>query len=174
MNKELLMKVAKHVLAEPNRLDMNHLLIKDLIPGGHYMYADDDDSDHDVPPCGIVGCIAGWSVVISSGDDVIKRSIEYWGAGTKALELTPVQADRLFREPKRAGRAYWFGPADEEGSHGSDDPDDYDEDGNVRPWKSTGWPTQFSTRYTAAKSARERAIATAERIIHFIKTDGEE
>lgn len=36
------------------------------------------------------------------------------------------------------------------------------------------WPDPFYTRYSEAGSARERALAAADRITHFIKTKGAE
>lgn len=87
MNTKLLRKVQKHILAEPRRLNMDCILIRDL-----------DTEDTDNPLCGTVGCIAGWAWVISGkkGDD-----FNLADAG-KELALRPIEQDRLFTEPKYA------------------------------------------------------------------------
>ena len=57
MNTRLLRKVQKHILEEPRRLNMDIIL-------------DDRVSARDPknPPCGTVGCIAGWAIVLAHGD----------------------------------------------------------------------------------------------------------
>jgi hypothetical protein len=55
MNVKLLRKIQKHILEEPRRLDMDVVLVKDIDPA----------SWRDAPPCGTVGCIAGWACALS-------------------------------------------------------------------------------------------------------------
>jgi hypothetical protein len=52
MNVELLEKVKKHILAEPKRINMNNWCYKKPKSRGG-------------PACGTVGCIAGWTVLLS-------------------------------------------------------------------------------------------------------------
>jgi hypothetical protein len=107
----------------------------------------------DAPKCGTVGCIAGWSSLLANR--VIPPSIEGnlclmdWGTGQKALQLTDRQSRILFNEP-------WlvYGPRMRTGE--------------------MGWPIAFAKRYLEAKTARQRAKVTAERIEHFIRTRGKE
>jgi hypothetical protein len=144
MNVKLLRKVAKHILEEPKRLDMNTLGERKEGPGA--------------PPCGTATCISGWSCVLgqpkakvgfnSSGDLTINGLDNLWGMGRRLLRLTDTEAVTLFREPCLAITQY---------------------DGT-----RTGWPEKFSKGYTSARSAKQRARITVARIEHFIKTKGRE
>src|SRR5882672_4453118 len=71
MNIKLLEKVKAAILAEPRRINMDHWLTKKI----------DTDQDvwldakpkHSEPPCGTVGCIAGWTVVLAKRQREVKR-----------------------------------------------------------------------------------------------------
>lgn len=78
MNVRLLRKVKDHILAEPRRLDMSVLM---SFPSGE-----------SAPPCGTVGCIAGWANYLEGGS---RGGIL---TATKLLELGRGYArrDRLF------------------------------------------------------------------------------
>ena len=82
MNVRLLRKVAKHILAEPKRLDME--TIADKVEGGR-----------DSPPCGTVGCIAGWACMLT-GSSVNHAD---WEKGKRLIDLDSDQAYRLFDYP---------------------------------------------------------------------------
>lgn len=137
MNTKLLRKVQKHILAEPRRLDMNVL--------GYTL----DVIEKTDPPCGTVGCIAGWAALLQNEkwfelSNAEKEGLMDWTEGETALKLTTEEAHRLFIEPKYA----------ETEIH--------------------AWPLKFATRYLKAKTPRQRAKVTSDRIDHFIKTKGRE
>lgn len=53
MNTRLLRRVAKHIAEEPRRLNMS------------FLYRPASEFGNDLrPPCGTVGCIAGWALII--------------------------------------------------------------------------------------------------------------
>jgi hypothetical protein len=142
MNVKLLRKVKAYILAEPRRLDMD--VVGVIAQGG------------DAPPCGTVGCIAGWAGLLAL--TVVPKNPEArvdrmsWIRGQDALHLTDAQANRLFREPSKAG----------------------DEVYNMGVAYSASWPARFARRYVRASRPATRAKITAERIDHFIKTKGRE
>jgi hypothetical protein len=104
MNVKLLRKVAKHILAEPKRLDMTD-----------WGYL--DSTSRLAPACGTVCCIAGWAAVLHNPD---RAKMEFenliWQAdepGTNGLQLTPEESDRLFHIqgwPSDFRAAYWNQP----------------------------------------------------------------
>jgi hypothetical protein len=61
MNTELLLKVKEEILAEPRKLQMDA-----------WLWPADDFSDvkspEEMPPCGTIGCIAGWTVAIARAE----------------------------------------------------------------------------------------------------------
>lgn len=83
MNTRLLRRVAKHISAEPKRLRM--AMIASSV----------DPSGKDSPPCGTVGCIAGWACLLSgaSADEAT------WGKGQDLLGLDFDESFRLFDFP---------------------------------------------------------------------------
>jgi hypothetical protein len=81
MNVRLLRRVAKHILEEPKRLDMEK--IAENVEG------------RDSPPCGTVGCIAGWACMLTGSS--VKRAD--WGKGRRLIGLDGDQAYRLFDYP---------------------------------------------------------------------------
>lgn len=116
MNVELLRKVKDHILAEPRRLDM--CVVIKFRSGSIFD-----------PPCGTVGCIAGWANYLEG------RSRGGMQDAARSLGLGEEWQWLFFL-------AYW--------------------------------PENFCTRYVNAKTATTRAEVTAERIEHFIKTEGRE
>lgn len=89
MNTRLLRRVAKHIAEEPRRLNMGFL----YRPATHF--------DNDLrPPCGTVGCIAGWALIIglkaTKFDDcfpvVSGKTVDV----TDARKLLKVDNDNLF------------------------------------------------------------------------------
>lgn len=92
MNVKLLRKVQKHILEEPRRINMNTVI--------SYV----DPSDKESPPCGTVGCIAGWTNILSRNPD------GYMYDAAAALDLNPAQKRRLFTEPFYTGKKKF--PAD--------------------------------------------------------------
>lgn len=136
MKTRLLKKVAEHIKEEPRRLDMEKWT--DVVDP---VYADS-------PPCGTVGCIAGWACMLN-GDKPTPgggSQIYFFSRGQELLGLTKDQADRLFTAPALAFE-----------------------------WKSAPtWPKKFARRYEKAKTPKGRASATLARIEHFIATKGRE
>jgi hypothetical protein len=81
----LLRRVAKHILAEPKRLDMAYFIDRVTDPKG---------VAHKMPPCGTVGCIAGWAVTLSTTERVAYGRIATRAA--KFIGIGDVVAQRLF------------------------------------------------------------------------------
>lgn len=122
---------------EPRRLDMHQA----LAPA---RYLDDEKQ----PPCGSVGCLAGWRVAMINPQLFNSRvtdrmSAEYIGFDWDSVEeraqvslgLTDEQADRLF---------------------------------HVR-----NWPANFAYAYRSAESPQQKWEALRDRVEHFIATGGE-
>jgi hypothetical protein len=61
-NKKLLLRVKAHILEEPKRLTMLDWATKNLVPGAG-VHA--DYFGQTAPTCGTMGCIAGWTVMLS-------------------------------------------------------------------------------------------------------------
>jgi hypothetical protein len=142
MNVRLLRKVAKHIAEEPRRLDMD--VLTDIR---------DPKEDDRNPPCGTVGCIAGWSCLLTGMPRKKSWSpTRYWEHGQKLLGLTKEEGKRLFNTPSDAVFEH----------------ERYGEDITMY------WPLRFAKRYENAKTPRGRASATVARIEHFIKTKGKE
>lgn len=147
INIRLLRQVAKQISEEPRRLDMN--VLTDL-------RAPEDAGN---PPCGTVGCIAGWSCVLSgSRPKPLLAPTLFWGKGRRLLGLTEVQGERLFNVPADAiyeQERVLYGVTDKREPH-------------------RYWPIKFAKRYAKAKTPRGRMLATVARIEHFIATKGAE
>lgn len=128
----LLRKIQKHILAEPRRLDMSGW--------GYY----DKNPDASMPPCGTVGCIAGWALVLTGAHDPVLSDfpLDTYTLAEEVLALEDGQAERLFLL-----REHTFGPR---------------------------WPVKYECQYHRAKSPQGRARAAVRRIDHFIKTGGAE
>lgn len=58
MNVKLLREVAEHILEEPKRFQMETFISRDM---------DFFRRRHIAPACGTVGCIAGWTCILSLG-----------------------------------------------------------------------------------------------------------
>jgi hypothetical protein len=94
MNVKLLRRIQKAILAEPRRLYMEDW--------GGLAEEEGDIPKEQHPPCGTVACLAGHADWLThhrlfmrsakDGDEGAK----IWGRAKKALELTDVQAERLF------------------------------------------------------------------------------
>lgn len=135
----LLQRIKEHIMEEPRRLDMNHIMIDLTKKGDHgTRWWQLVHTEADEPPCGTVGCISGWATYLTTGQKATTLN-----NGKRALKLDGDQADRLFAEPR------------------------YTE-------THLGWPKNFADRYMEARTPRERAVVTCERIDHFIKTGGAE
>ena len=76
INVELLRKVQAHIVAHPEQVDMDVVLIHKK-------------------SCGTVGCIAGWAVMLGSSKPP-NRDDEIWNLAEKLLGLDLHQANELF------------------------------------------------------------------------------
>src|ERR1700726_2874983 len=93
LNVALAMKVKKHILAEPKRLNMS-------------FWMGNVTGDIDAPPCGTQACIAGWACLLSvpknKRREIITKEKRYIFdpsvVGQKKLGLTNNEADILFGE----------------------------------------------------------------------------
>jgi hypothetical protein len=63
LNVKLLRKVKEHILAEPNRLQMEEWIERS--EPGKFIY--DYDAEVTVPACGTTACIAGWTCLLEKG-----------------------------------------------------------------------------------------------------------
>lgn len=150
MNVELLKNVEAHILGSPDSLDMFQWW---------------------TPNCTTVGCIAGWSCQLAGAPMTALEThnnprLEFpqsvLGAvrAAQLLELSDEQAARLF-----------LPECDEEG---------WDSDGEpICECQGVHWPMPFIKRYQRERlrdepNARTLARITAERIEHFIATEGRE
>lgn len=128
----LLRRVCKRVLEEPRRVDMSSWVSKNHFDGG--------------PPCGTVGCIAGWAIM----DRWSKKKLTKLTDGD-VLEMQ-VGAARNFA--KLIGVDPWS-PLFKSLVY------------------VESWPEPFRSRYVRAEaknSPRLRALATVARVKHYIKT----
>lgn len=93
MNTRLLRKVAKHISEEPRRLAMS-------------IFADTGNTGDNAPPCGTIGCIAGWASILTGTSAADADDL----TGRAALKLTLLEARRLFWTdgwPDDFSRRYW-------------------------------------------------------------------
>lgn len=175
----LLRKIERHILAEPRRLNMKRwgtvydlskfAKLKKLIQGNAtYIPGVQEDVAKNMPPCGTVGCIAGWTVFLSKPKIVDKLAEKaasctvdtttldgeaYVRVGQEQLGEAIYQAqDILGLEKEQARRLFYFS--------------------NMHGYYH--WPLKFEDAYLNAKTPRARAKVTVERIEHFIKTNGAE
>lgn len=148
INVELLERVKAHILEEPRRFDMSTFVARASDPS--LLLAPDMR-----PACGTVACIAGWAVFLSSGlpkkiTEDLYESIESHAAGLLGLGLEAGDLD------------------DEE-----DDPDGESE--VSRLFYVPNWPAEFRRRYRHTENdPTARARVAADRIDHFLKTNGAE
>ena len=153
---KLLRRVKKHVLAEPNRLIMSDVVIREeecdmTTEGGEKaFYGDgvDEYGNHDKIPfarCGTAGCIAGWTVLLHDG----MKKTEGMSSGTimdRAAILLGCQQDE-FNSPVMPELFY-----------------------------TDNWNTYkrgLSDRYNRAKTQQERAVLVGEAIEAYIEKNKE-
>jgi hypothetical protein len=152
MNVELLEKVKQHILEEPRRYNQQH-----WIGVGETEIRKRFGKVGDLPPCGTMACIAGWTCILAGVD---LKGVDLFSISDKAEELLGInciQADRLFSSVAEDALV------DEEM-----DEDEYQE------YFSGDWPYGFAKDYVLAKTAEDRAKVAVARIDHFIATDGKE
>lgn len=132
INVKLLRKVQRTIVAEPLRVDMT-------------IWAAPSEYSNQSPPCGAVGCIAGWAMLHVSKRSLNIEARYIWELDPEAnqdkaaelLSLSYDQARRLFI--------------------------------------SDHWPTKFKNRLAFAKEGTPKyARVVSDRIDHFIKTRGAE
>lgn len=180
----LLRKIERHILAEPRRLNMKRwgtvydlskfAKLKKLIQGNAtYIPGVQEDVAKNMPPCGTVGCIAGWTVFLSkpkivdvlaakAADSTVDTTTQdgeaYVRVGQEQLSGDAIYSaqDILGLEPDQAKRLFYFSNM-VSNMHGY-----------------YHWPLKFEDAYRNAKTPRARAKVTVERIEHFIKTNGAE
>jgi hypothetical protein len=95
MNVKLLRKVAKHILANPQRLLMEDW-VRHFIEGeqDEVYYGFDCDKERPFPSCGTVACIAGWTCEI--GAKYPKRIKDHARVAQRLLGLGKRESLRLF------------------------------------------------------------------------------
>lgn len=88
INKSLLRKVRNHILEDERRFDMMRFVER--------------RRGSEAPPCGTVGCIAGWAVMLADGIPKRITVTYYEGVGKRAAELLGLSEDEsssLFYDP---------------------------------------------------------------------------
>jgi hypothetical protein len=127
MNIKLLRQIQKHILKEPSQYDQTTVAVHSA--------------------CGTAACIGGWAVILGTKMNVEEINENYISlrAAEKLLQLTPLQANRLFADMEQE-----------------------------ESFNNAGWPADLWSRYENAKTAKTRAKVGAERIERFIKTKGRE
>lgn len=154
----LLRRVEKRILEEPKRLNMDHWGYRATDSYSEYLSNPGmlQVAPDLIPPCGTVGCIAGWAAL----------------DGMKATEIARLSPRKL-KDKMETGQGTVGNLIRDDGL----DPDDLfipaekvvskDEDGG---WKDPGWPRKFIKAYRNAKTPLKRAKVAVARIEHFIKT----
>lgn len=103
-----------------------------------------------VSPCGTVACIAGWTLLLKLPPKERNMVLAEPNAYTKRDMLTA--GDRtMFLE--HAENALWL-----------------DRDSSMRLFYDDIWPNGLDKAFDKARSRKARALVTADRIEHFIKT----
>lgn len=103
MNVPLLRKIQKHILAEPRRVNMGVGLFQYLDPPVYLSPVEIGAPDWRqlIPPCGTVGCIAGWATILSGATAPAPGRSKDWYSkintqASNLLDLNPSQAAYLF------------------------------------------------------------------------------
>jgi sugar phosphate isomerase/epimerase len=101
---KLLLQVKRLILEEPRRINMD---VPQYVEGAN----NGTMSTTDYPPCGTVGCIAGWADVAAKGGvDISLRSRMWRGVEVRArklLNLSKNEADKLFFVHYWPSNFYW-------------------------------------------------------------------
>lgn len=93
MNVERLRHAVEHMKEEPRRANMNEWrIVLDTLEINHYAEA----RGYLKPPCGVIGCLAGWGAQLYAEEPEVKRELRTVDQGRAAFALTHSQADRLF------------------------------------------------------------------------------
>jgi hypothetical protein len=154
----LLRKVQKTITEEPNRLLMGWWT-RQVLEGTDTIYVADYDPSEEVerpvPPCNTVGCIAGWTAIHGMADSALPKVTFN---GIEMVDVTEIpdvelEARELLGLEKDQAQALFYLPNWLVVEHG-----DY-----------KAWPKKFADAYAKAKTAKQRAKVTCERIDYFIE-----
>lgn len=119
MNIPLLRRIQQHIREEPTRLNMGEGILR--AERARCSHSHNHTPPHPTPPCGTVGCIAGWAVLLNlpkplfeharvlfdtnyAGDTVLWISMV--GRAEDLLELDHVTAEKLFHVEGWSHHAY--------------------------------------------------------------------
>lgn len=108
-------------------------------------------------PCGTSACIAGHVLAISRNWKTLKRGVKFY----KQSEHPDYDKENEITDEIRSIAVRELGLSDYD--HNID---------NL--FVSTVWPYEFRDRYHNARTAKQRAKVAADRIDHFIATEGRE
>ena len=144
LNKKLLRKVSKHILANPKNLDMGGFFDVEPVKGKNM--------------CGTVACVAGWAVALGAKgyDDTLEHEIKRINAFDPELHPEELSSaisgiDFAYHAKEMLGLT------------------DYQAEGLFH---AGNWPEEFSLKYFASyrrSRFKEAAEVTAARIEHMIK-----
>jgi hypothetical protein len=154
----LLRKVQKTITEEPNRLLMGSWTRQVTEGKGEIFVTDYDPSEEisrPVPPCGTVGCIAGWTAIngMKNSDLPIVTINGKQMVDVTSIDDVEVEARELLGLTKDQAQSLFYLP-------------------NWSVVKNGGykaWPKRFATAYGKAKTAKQRAKVTCDRIDYFIE-----
>lgn len=152
MNVELLKKVKAHILEEPMRVYMGDWYIRLSEYDGEMFEVDDDIL---MPPaCGTVACICGWAAELSGSESK---------GGSAGKRLLGLDGSPWFPESSRPHSSRPRQLADTPHSQAQ------------RLFFNECWPAEFRDRLKQFKpQTPEYAQVVADRIDHFIATDGKD
>lgn len=121
--------------------------------------AEPDAFRMDTWSCGTAHCIAGWALVLSDLK-IANPNAEPWAhVLTDGRSPMNAAAEALGLSTENDGDGDWFDDGNSEAK---------------RLFLNDDWPRAFCNSYDEAESRRERAKIAAERIDHFIATNGAE
>ena len=146
MNIELLQRIKAHVLEEPKRIYM-----------GDWNYRIDAGEEYEIegatlvgPACGTVACICGWAIQLSDAE--LNDADSARGQGPTGKRLLDLSGSPWYPEK---------------------DSDEFSQ--AQRLFHEICWPEEFRARLqNAPVQSQEYAQVVADRIDHFIATDGRE
>lgn len=127
-----------------------------------HILAEPDAFRMDTWSCGTAHCIAGWALRLTN-DPVVNPNAEAWEQRTLSE-----------REPGEKAAEILGVSTEDDGDMDEDDFFDETTSEAKRLFHVNQWPAEFERRYELANGRTERAITAAERIDHFIGTNGQE
>lgn len=150
LNIKLLKRIKRAILKRPDQFEMSWWF-SDLHYVNRYRQGRGQPPLEKIGACGTAGCIAGWAVALHlrKPHDKINLSQAKQSSTTHgAYYVSSTAAKLLGIDDNQQASDNLFGLA----------------------W----WPDEFKLRYRSAKTVQEQAQVAADRIDHYIRTNGAE